>query len=62
MSDNMSNNNWNTPLINSFTSSDTAVIQQMLRSLIAEVQRLNGEINMIKSQMASSNNKTLKPR
>jgi hypothetical protein len=42
------NNDWNTPLINSLSGTDAVVLQQIIRNLIAEIQRLNSEIKIIK--------------
>lgn len=59
----MNTQDWNTPLINSLKSSDAAVLQQILRNLIAEVQRLNSEIKVIKdAQNISVNTGVLKLR
>jgi len=44
----MNTQDWNTPLINSLKGTDAVVLQQILRNLIVEVQRLNSEIKIIK--------------
>lgn len=52
---------WNTPLINSLKGTDAAALQQIIRSLIVEVQRLNSEITAIKeSQKIDTNTKVLR--
>lgn len=44
----MNTQEWNTPLVNSLKGTDAVVLQQILRNLIVEVQRLNSEIKIIK--------------
>lgn len=59
----MNTSDWNTPLVNSLKGSDAVVLQQILRNLIAEVQRLNSEIKVIKdAQNISANTGVLKLR
>jgi hypothetical protein len=43
---------WNTPLLNSLKGTDAVVLQQIIRNLIIEVQRLNTEIETIKGSTA----------
>jgi hypothetical protein len=42
------NNDWTTPLVNSLKGTDAVVLQQIIRSLVVEIQRLNSEIQVIK--------------
>lgn len=59
----MNTQDWNTPLINSLKGTDAVVLQQILRNLIVEVQRLNSEIKIIKdAQNISVNSGILKLR
>lgn len=59
----MNTQEWNTPLVNSLKGTDAIVLQQILRNLIAEVQRLNSEIKVIKdAQNISVDTRTLKLR
>lgn len=59
----MATQDWNTPLINSLKGSDAAALQQILRIMIAEIQRLNSEIRVIKdAQNINANTGVLKLR
>jgi hypothetical protein len=59
----MNTQDWNTPLVNSLKGTDAVVLQQILRNLIVEVQRLNSEIKIIKdAQNISVNSGILKLR
>ena len=54
---------WNTPLLNSLKGTDAVALQQIIRNLIIEVQRLNTEIEAIKSSAkVNSYSSMLKPR
>lgn len=54
---------WNTPLINSLKGTDAASLQQIFRSMTAELHRLDTEIKAIKqSQRVNVPTQTLKLR
>jgi hypothetical protein len=44
----MNYSDWNTPLVNSLKGTDAVVLQQIIRNLVVEIQRLNSEIKIIK--------------
>lgn len=42
---------WNTPMLNSLKGTDSVALQQIIRNMIVEIQRLSSEIQSIKDSM-----------